>query len=94
MRQVTLNNVQCTPVWNEVKNWSNDQKHALITLLYTTMDDIHTNDEVVDEEMHANKLSSETLSACVEMALKDHELGRTIPHSALMERIKVQRGWK
>ena len=35
MRQATIHSVRRTPVWNEVKNWSNDQKNALISLLYT-----------------------------------------------------------
>ena len=47
-----------------------------------------------NSEFSSNELSPKTLSACIEMAIKDHEAGRAIPHSALMERIKTQRGWK
>ena len=40
-----------------------------------------------------NALPREALSACVEMALKDHEYGNCIPHASLMESIKKQIGW-
>ena len=37
MRTFNYNEIQNTPIWNEVKNWSDDRKNALITLLYSTM---------------------------------------------------------
>ena len=29
MRQLDYSNIESTPVWNEVKNWSDDEKSAL-----------------------------------------------------------------
>ena len=41
MRLIDYSNIESTPVWNEVKNWSDDEKSALITLLYTTMNKVN-----------------------------------------------------
>lgn len=41
MRTFNYSEIQNTPVWNEVKNWSEDRKNALITLLYSTMNGIN-----------------------------------------------------
>lgn len=47
-----------------------------------------------DAEMVEDALPREVLSACVEMALKDHQAGHCVSHDTLMSRIKEQRGWK
>ena len=90
MKLSDYSNITSTPVWNEVKNWSDDDKNELITLLYTTMDKV--NPYVVPEsdeiEAFVNEIPREALAASVEMALKDHENGNTISH------IKAERGWK
>ena len=41
MKLSDYSNITSTPVWNEVKNWSDDDKNELITLLYTTMDKVN-----------------------------------------------------
>ena len=96
MKLSDYSNITSTPVWNEVKNWSDDDKNELITLLYTTMDKV--NPYVVPEsdeiEAFVNEIPREALAASVEMALKDLENGNTISHSELMSRIKAERGWK
>ena len=83
MKLSDYSNITSTPVWNEVKNWSDDDKNELITLLYTTMDKV--NPYVVPEsdeiEAFVNEIPREALAASVEMALKDHENSNTISHS-------------
>lgn len=96
MRLIDYSNIESTPVWNEVKNWSDDEKNALITLLYTTMDKVNPYVVPESDEVDAfvNEIPREVLAASVEMALKDHENGNTISHSDFMNRIKEERGWK
>ena len=96
MKLSDYSNITSTPVWNEVKNWSDDDKNELITLLYTTMDKVNPYVVPESDEIDAfvNEIPREALAASVEMALKDHEKGNTISHSELMSRIKAERGWK
>lgn len=96
MRLLDYSNIESTPVWNEVKNWSDDEKSALITLLYTTMNKVNPYVVPESEEVDAfvNEIPREVLAASVEMALKDHESGNVISHSSFMNRIKEERGWK
>ena len=96
MRLLDYSNIESTPVWNEVKNWSDDEKSALITLLYTTMNKVNPYVVPESEEVDAfvNEIPREVLAASVEMALKDHESGNAISHSDFMNRIKEERGWK
>lgn len=46
-----------------------------------------------DEAAFVNDIPRDALRGCVEMALKDHEAGRTIPHDQLMKQIREKRGW-
>lgn len=46
-----------------------------------------------DEAAFVNDIPSDALRGCVEMALKDHEAGRTIPHVQLMKQIREKRRW-
>lgn len=96
MKISDYSNITSTPVWNEVKNWSDDDKNELITLLYTTMDKVNPYVVPESDEIDAfvNEIPREALAASVEMALKDYENGNTISHSELMSRIKAERGWK
>ncbi len=96
MRLIDYSNIESTPVWNEVKNWSDDEKSALITLLYTTMNKVNPYVVSESEEVDAfvNEIPREVLAASVEMALKDHESGNVISHSNFMNCIKEERGWK
>ena len=52
MRTFNYNEIQNTPIWNEVKNWSDDRKNALITLLYSTMKGINPY-EVPEDKVQA-----------------------------------------
>lgn len=95
MSTATQSRITDTPVWREVKNWSDDDKNALITLLYTSMDiDDYQLPEEEDEAAFVNDIPRDALRGCVEMALKDHEAGKTIPHNQLMKQIREKRGWE
>lgn len=95
MSTATYTKITDTPVWKEVKNWSDEEKNELITLLYTSMD-IHPYElpEENDEAAFVYEIPRDALAGCIKMALEDHKAGRTIPHDKLMEQIKKQRGWE
>lgn len=77
-------------------------RHDLTDAIYATDDSqalyscwvFLKNQKLEADNSLVSSLPREALSACIEMALKDHEDGTTIPHASLMERIKKQRGWK
>ena len=89
------NEIQNTPIWNEVKNWSDDRKNALITLLYSTMKGINPY-EVPEDKVQAfvNDMPHEVLEMASEYAIKESRSGRGLSHSQAMEKIKEQRGWR
>lgn len=96
MRLSNYNNIEQTPVWNEVKDWSDENKKALITLLYMTMektleDGRNGQDEV---ETFANEIPHEVLVMASEYAIKESRAGHGIPHAQAMEMLKERRGWK
>lgn len=94
MSTATQSRITDTSVWREVKNWSDDDKNALITLLYTSMNiDAYQLPEEEDEAAFVNDIPRDALRGCVEMALKDHEAGRTIPQSEIKDYVKKQLGW-
>lgn len=95
MRTFNYNEIQNTPIWNEVKNWSDDRKNALITLLYSTMKGINPY-EVPEDKVRAfvNDMPHEVLEMASEYAIKESRSGRGLSHSQAMEKIKEQRGWK
>ena len=95
MRTFNYNEIQNTPIWNEVKNWSDDRKNALITLLYSTMKGINPY-EVPEDKVQAfvNDMPHEVLEMASEYAIKESRSGRGLSHSQAMEKIKEQRGWK
>ena len=95
MRTFNYNEIQNTPIWNEVKNWSDDRKNALIKLLYSTMKGINPY-EVPEEKVQAfvNDMPHEVLEMASEYAIKESRSGRGLSHSQAMEKIKEQRGWK
>lgn len=95
MRTFNYNEIQNTSIWNEVKNWSDDRKNALITLLYSTMKGINPY-EVPEDKKQAfvNDMPHEVLEMASEYAIKESRSGRGFSHSQAMEKIKEQRGWK
>lgn len=88
--------IQETPVWNEVKSWSIDDKRSLITLLYDTMVEEKQDCDAMEsvEEAFANQLSKDLLSRLGEYALQESRAGKCIPHAQAMEMIKERMGWK
>lgn len=47
-----------------------------------------------DEAAFVNDIPRDALRGCVEMALKDHEAGRTIPREQIMAYVKKRLGWE
>ena len=95
MRTFNYSEIQNTPVWNEVKNWSEDCKNALITLLYSTMNGINPY-EAPEEKVQAfvNDMPHEILEMASEYGIRQSRSGRGTSHPQAIEKIKEQRGWK
>lgn len=95
MRTFNYSEIQNTPVWNEVKNWSEDRKNALIKLLYSTMNGINPY-EAPEEKVQAfvNDMPHEILEMASEYAIRQSRSGRGTSHTQAIEKIKEQRGWK
>ncbi len=94
MRTFNYSEIQNTPVWNEVKNWSEDRKNALITLLYSTMNGIKPY-EAPEEKAQAfvHDMPHEILEMASEYAIRQSRSGRGTSHTQAIEKIKEQRGW-
>ena len=77
-------------------------RHKLMDAIYSTDNSqvlyscwvFLKNQEPSQEHSLIKELPREALSACVEMALKDHQAGHCVSHDTLMGRIKEQRVWK
>lgn len=95
MTLATQIRIQDTPVWNEVKSWSIDDKRNLIALLYDTMVEEEQDCNVKEsaEEAFADQLSKDLLSRLGEYALQESRAGRCIPHAQAMEMIKERMGF-
>ena len=87
--------IQNTPVWNEVKSWNLEDKQALISLLYSSMEDSSSpNKNEQETENCASLISKDLLLQVGEYALEESRAGRCIPHAQAMNMIKQRMGWK
>lgn len=96
MRLANYTNIEQSPVWNEVKNWSDENKKALVTLLCMTMGKKLENGQEVNYEVEtfANDFPKEVLAMASEYSIKEFRAGRSVPHAKAMDMIKERRGWK
>lgn len=96
MRLTNYTNIEQTPVWNEVKDWSDEKKNALITLLYMTMGKPLENEQDEHEKLETfvGSMPKDVLAMASEYAIKEYRAGRCVPHAQAMKMIKERRGWK
>ena len=83
------NNV--VPIWNEVKNWSREDRANLYELLEVSLNEKQTpNDEV---ENVLNQIDENLMKQCFELAHQDYLAGRCKTHEQVMAELKEKRGW-
>lgn len=78
--------------WNEIKNWSREDRSNLATLIDESLEEEQTTDEEIDNFL--NQLYENLMRRAVEFAHKQYLEGKCIPHSEVMSRIKEKMGWK
>lgn len=79
------------PVWNEVKNWSREDKINLYELLEVSLDEQQT---AVDEgENVLDQIDEKLMKQCLELAHQDYLAGRCKSHEQVMAELREKRGW-
>ena len=83
------NNV--VPVWNEIKNWSREDRANLYELL-----EVSLGEKIEDSGMQdfVDSLDKGALQAAAEFAYQENKAGRCIPQSQVFDWIKEEMGWK
>ena len=77
------------PVWNEIKNWSREDRSNLYELLEVSLDESST-DEAEDA---LNQIDEDLMRQCFELAHQDYLAGRCKPHEQVMTELREKRGW-
>ena len=84
------NNV--VPIWNEVKNWSREDRANLYELLEVSLNEKQTpNDEV---ENVLDQIDENLMKQCLELAHQDYLAGKGTPNSQIVDAIKTELGWR
>lgn len=76
------------PYWNEIKNWSREDRSNLAELLELSLNDDNAN--LTD---FANQLSPELMQGLAEYAIKEHRAGRCLTTKQVEESVMEAMGW-
>ena len=76
------------PYWNEIKNWSREDRSNLAELL-----ELSLNDENANLTDFANQLSPELMQGLAEYAIKEHRAGRCLTTKQVEENVMEAMGW-
>ena len=81
------------PYWNEIKNWSREDRDNLYELLEVSFEE---DDRNVDDGMTSfvDSLDKESLRAAADFAYNQSKKGNCVPHSQVFDMIKEEMGWK
>lgn len=79
------------PYWNEIKNWSREDRSNLAMLL-----EVSLNEDAPDEKSRtfAEQLDDTAMRAAAEFAFHESNAGQCIPHSRVLDMVKEELGWK
>lgn len=77
------------PYWNEIMNWSQEDRSNLAELLQLSQ-----NDENADLTEFANQLSPELMQGLAEYAIKEHRTGRCLTTKQVEENVMEAMGWQ
>ena len=75
------------PYWNEIKNWSREDRSNLAELL-----ELSLNDENANLTDFANQLSPELMQGLAEYAIKEHRAGRCLTTKQVEENVMEAMG--
>ncbi len=75
------------PYWNEIKNWSREDRSNLATLI-----DESLNEDAPDEKLRtfAEQLDDTAMRAAAEFAFHESNTGQCIPHSRVLDMVKEE----
>lgn len=79
------------PYWNEIKNWSREDRSYLYELLQVSL--------IEDGEANANdslisRLSPELMKGLAKRAVKEHREGHCVTQQQVEKEIMEEMGWK
>lgn len=75
------------PYWNEIKQWSREDRSNLAELLEVSLEEEESRDLT-------DAIPAKYLEMASEYTLRESRAGRSIPHKKAMNWIKEKRGWK
>ena len=76
------------PYWNEIKNWSREDRSNLAELIQMSLyDEEDGNDDLI------NQLSPELMKELAEYAVKKHRAGRCLPQEQVEKSVMEAMGW-
>ena len=76
------------PYWNEIKNWSREDRSNLAELIQMSLyDEEDGNDDLI------NQLSPELMKELAEYAVKEHRAGRCLTHEQVEKSVMEAMGW-
>lgn len=80
------------PYWDEIKNWSREDRSNLAELLDESLMKDDTSDEEIENFLEG--LDKDLMRRVAEYTHKQYLEGKCIPNSEVMNRIKEEMGWK
>ncbi len=80
------------PYWNEIKNWSREDRRTLAALIDESLEEDQTTDGEVENFL--GQLDENLMRRAAEFAHQQYLEGKCIPHSEVMSRIKEKMRWK
>lgn len=76
------------PYWNEIKNWSREERSNLAELIQISL-----NDEEVENDDLINQLSPKLMKGLAEYAVKEHRAGRCLTQEQVEKSVMEAMGW-
>lgn len=76
------------PYWNEIKNWSREERSNLAELIQISL-----NDEEAENDDLINQLSPKLMKGLAEYAVKEHRAGRCLTQEQVEKSVMEAMGW-
>ena len=80
------------PYWNEIKNWSREDRSNLVELIELSLQE--DNDDDKKMKSFIDNLDETAMKAAADFAYKESLSQKTIPHSEILNVVKEELGWK
>ena len=79
-------------IWDQVKNWSREDRGSLAKLIEKSLDDECSSDG--STLSFIKKLDDKAMCAAADLAYRESRDGRSIPHSQVLDAVKAELRWK